>query len=63
MVTNSLGQFGPDCLKFLWLTADHAAKTQYGCSRDDVNNNGLNEPIIDSQQAIIVLKSKRGKVS
>ena len=60
MVANSLGQFSP---KFLWLTADRAAKTQYGCSLDDINNNCLNEPIIDSQQAIIVLKSKRGKVS
>ena len=27
MVENSLGQCGSDCLKFLWLTADHAAQT------------------------------------
>ena len=36
MVAISLGQYGSDCLKFLWLTADHAAKTQYdGFSLDD----------------------------
>ena len=49
---NSLGQCGPDCLKFLWLTADHAAQTQYSFSLDYVDNNCLNEHIIDSQQAI-----------
>ena len=43
MVANSLGQCGPDSLKFLWLTADHAAQTKYGFSLDDVNNNCLNE--------------------
>ena len=45
MVANSLGQCGPDCRKFLLLTADHAAQTQYDFSLDDVNNNCLNEHI------------------
>ena len=45
MVANALGQCGPDCLKFLWLTADHAAQTQHGFSLDCVNNNCLNEHI------------------
>ena len=52
MVANSLGQCGPDCLEFLWLTAEHAAQTQFGFGLDDVNNNCLNEQVIDSQQAI-----------
>ena len=46
IVANSLGQCDPDCLKTLWLIADHAAQTLYGFSLDDVNNNGLNEQII-----------------
>ena len=49
---NSSGRCGPDCLKILWLTADHPAESHYGFSLDDVNNNYLNEHIIDSQQAI-----------
>ena len=52
MVAHSVGQCGRDCLKFLWLTADHAAQTQYSFSLDDINNSCLNENIIDSQQAI-----------
>jgi hypothetical protein len=28
IVANTLGQCGPDCLKFLWILADHAVKTQ-----------------------------------
>ena len=36
----------------LWLTADHAAQTQYGFILDGVKNNCLNEHIIDLQQAI-----------
>ena len=30
-------QYGPDCPKFLLLTADDVAQTQYGFSLDDVN--------------------------
>ena len=59
IVADSLGC--PDCLKFLWLTADHAAQTQYGFSLDDVNNNCLNEHIIDSQQAIDYRRVRRKK--
>ena len=51
MVANSLGQCGPDCLKFLWITADHAAQTQYGFSLDDIHRNDMNERSITSQQA------------
>ena len=57
MVANSLGQCGPDCLKFLWITADHAAQTQYGFSLDDVNNNCLNEHIIDSRVTRVLSNS------
>ena len=61
MVANFLCRCGPDCLKFLWLTAEHAAQTQYGFSLDDINNNCLNEHIIDSQQAIDYRRVRRKK--
>ena len=62
MVANSLGQCGPDYLKFLWLTADHAAQTtQHRFSLDDVNNHGLNKHIVDSQQAIDYWRVRGGK--
>ena len=58
---NSLGQCGPDCLKFLWLTADLAIQTQYGFSLDGINNNFLDKHIIDSQQAMDYLLVRGGK--
>ena len=35
MVTNSLGQCGPDLLQFLWNLADHYAQTMFGFSLDE----------------------------
>ena len=35
MVTNSLGQCGPDLLQFLWNLADHYAQTMFGISLDE----------------------------
>ena len=49
---NHRRQCGPDCLKFLWIMADHAAQTQYGFSLDDIQCNDMNEHSITSQQAI-----------
>ena len=35
MITNSLGQCGPDLLQFIWNIADHYAQKMLGFSRDE----------------------------
>ena len=61
IVANSLGLWGPHCLKTLWLREHHSAQTQYGFSLGDVNNNCLNEHVIDSHQAIDYWRVRGGK--
>ena len=44
LVSNSLGQFGPDLLRFLWGLADHAARNQVPVELQDLPHLDLDSP-------------------